>query len=630
MHFTASTHCKYHFKRPNAPSEIRSRDTQVIVASALCGTAAIMILGVLAVTRARSRILKSRSQKVMLACVLFDPDGKILVTTEGVLPSREITDKYLHRTFDEDFDTSHRVFQWIFRVTHNWSGVSELVPRMRSHLAAEKESTANAPTVTSSRSSAMYDAETYHNYELIFQERFCTAASSLAQSIHLPLENLGVLYDKVVETGTLRIEVKKKRSNLSEDRAIAEIEAALHVSLFGKGQVMFITRELTQDETYQLFNSGFRFAERSHVSRNIAQAMQIPQITLDAHLRDVRRYVEDTMNTEKPGTYLAFFAMIPKPNSKGFDIAVQKNNQDQLPDVPLLPSKPTQWQAAFMEQMDGCHVKQCIQFCENSDGPLVYRSQQEQQFAAIVKQAVIHLTKDLPAEWRNEARLWAKPVCAYYSQRLGLSCRTASTTLYAFTCIGDLHASIEKSDYITRIPRTFFDARHRCYCGSPDHAVLMKDIHAAFSPLLARKIPKGDRNRRQGKLTMALTSSPANPLRGLRKKSIPVESAKTPTSRSSSAAEEPAEESSLHELVNRPLSNNNSQVKSSGNWGGILSTSEMVVKTDSSTEEEHDSGIIPMGIRSAIGTTKPETTFVDELFAVTKGRFLPAASNCPY
>lgn len=629
MHFTASTHCKYYFKRTNAPSEIRSRDIQVIVASALCGAAAIMILGVLAITRARQGMLKSRSQKVMLACAMFDPDGKILVTTEGVLPAREITDKYLHRTFDEEFDTSHPVFQWIFRVTHNWAGVSELVPHMKSHLAAQKESTATAPTVTSSRSSAMYDAETYHNYALIFQERFCTAASSLAQSIHLPLEHLGVLYDKVIETGTLRADAKKPFGTLAvEKRTMAEIEAALHLSLFGKGQVMFIARELTQIETDKLLNSGFRFASTQYVSKNIAQAMQIPQLKGEAYMRDIRRYVESTMNTEKPGTYLALFAMIPKPNGKGFDIAVKKDNQDQLPDVPLLSSKPVQWQAAFLEQMNGLHVQQCIRFCENSEGLQGHRSIQEQQFSIVVKQAVVQLTKDLPSEWRNEARFWAKQLYAHYSQRLGLQCVTTATTLYAFTCIGDMHASIEKSEYITRIPRTFFDARHRCYCGSPDHAVLMKDIHAAFSPLFARKVPKADRNRRSGKLAMSLTTKLARSSRHTRD-STPTVPAKTPISRSSSAADQSEDQSSLHELVDRP----HHKQGSTSDWGGILSTSETVVKTDSKNEfsqEEYDNGIMPMEIRNAIGTAKPETTFVDELFTITKGRFLPAASNCPY
>ncbi|KAI5359867.1 Putative MHYT domain-containing protein [Septoria linicola] len=632
MHFTASTSCRYEYLHSNGPSDIKSRDTQVIVAGVICGAAAIMIMGVLFVTRARNRLLRSRSQKVMLACAMFDPDGKILVTTEGVLPAREITDKYHHRTFDEDFDTAHPVFQWIFRVTHNWAGVSELVPRMKSHLAAEKESTTAESKATSSQCSAVYDAETYSNYELIFRERFCTAAASLALSIHLPLEHLGVLYDKVIETGTLRVEAKEKRSTISEERTMAEVEAALRLSLFGKGQIMFITRELTQDETDKLLNSGFRFAGRQQVSRSIAQAMQIPQRTLEAHLHDLRRYVESLMNTEKPGTYLAFFAMIPKPNGKGFDIAVRKENQDQLPDVPLLTSKPLQWQASFLEKMDGFRVQQCIHFCESGEGRFEDRTPQEQQFAVMIKQAIIALTLQFPPEWKNEARFWAKPLQAHYSQRLRN--RSTLTTLYAFTCIGDMHASIDRSESVSRIPRTFFDTRQRCYCGSPDHAILTKDIHAAFSPLFARKISKPDRNRRRGKLSIALTSSPVRPLKQMRRKSMPIGPGKTPPSRGSSAADHTDEDSSVHELVDRPHhfsgSSRSSDRVRTGDWGGILVNSETVVKTDSKNEfsqDGKDDTQLPMGLRTAVGTAKPETTFVDELVTITKGRFLPASSK---
>jgi len=35
---------------------------------------------------------KDEAQKVVLACATFDPDGKVMLTTDGVFPSREITD----------------------------------------------------------------------------------------------------------------------------------------------------------------------------------------------------------------------------------------------------------------------------------------------------------------------------------------------------------------------------------------------------------------------------------------------------------------------------------------------------------------------------------------------------------
>lgn len=93
----------------------------------------------------------------------------------------------------------------------------------------------------------------------------------------------------------------------------------------------------------------------------------------------------------------------------------------------------------------------------------------------------------------------------------------------------------------------------------------------------------------------------------------------------------------MHELVDRPahLAGSARAMPDrprtrTGNWGGILVNSETVVKTDSKNEFSQDEkfeGTRDMGIRTAVGTAKPETTFVDELVTVTKGRFLPASSR---
>ena len=48
---------------------------------------------------AQKRRLQSASQtkQVVLACATFDPDGRLLVTPEGLLPSEKITNTYIER-----------------------------------------------------------------------------------------------------------------------------------------------------------------------------------------------------------------------------------------------------------------------------------------------------------------------------------------------------------------------------------------------------------------------------------------------------------------------------------------------------------------------------------------------------
>lgn len=49
--------------------------------------------------RRLAREQRKRSQKVVLACATFDPDGKVMMTTEGMLPCQEITDSFHERVY---------------------------------------------------------------------------------------------------------------------------------------------------------------------------------------------------------------------------------------------------------------------------------------------------------------------------------------------------------------------------------------------------------------------------------------------------------------------------------------------------------------------------------------------------
>lgn len=615
MHFTASTGCRYTLRSRNGPHAIRARNTQVIIAGALCAVAALLVVVMMFFTRHRARVLKTKSQKVMLACAMFHPDGRILVTTEGVLPAREITDKYQHRTFSEDFDTAHPVFQWIFRVTRHWSGVSELIPRMKAHLLALRDGSEEDSRPESSRSSVHYDPETYNDYSVVFRERFCTAAASLAATLHISTERVGVLYDKIIETGTLRAEDRVAKRNTVQLDKLDDVESGTSLNLFGKGQLLFLTRQLNGEDADKLLNAGFKFATVHQVGRTISEPMQIPLAALEAHIADVKHYVDQLHTLEKPGTWLAFFGLIPRPNSKGFDVGVKKADQDQLPDVRLLPVEPQQWQAEFLQRLDGLKTRSCMTFLEDRGLTDVRRSQQEQQFALVLLQAIIQLGQEIPADWFREARFLARPVFAHYShnrQRGGVS------WVYTFCAIADMHTSLEACDSITRIPLTFFSARQRCYKGSPDHSILARDVHQEFGPLLARRMVKKPGSARLKKISIPSSS---------RKLNKPDSTPRHKMSRSSSFGRDDG--SSEHELVDtsRHLSEVIPDKGADGErdnvWGGILVNSETFVKSDSKSDWSTENKHLDMGMKVAVSTAKQEDTFVDELMEVTRTRFMP-------
>jgi hypothetical protein len=39
----------------------------------------------------------NRAQQVVLACATFDPEGRLMVTPEGLLPNKKITNSFLQR-----------------------------------------------------------------------------------------------------------------------------------------------------------------------------------------------------------------------------------------------------------------------------------------------------------------------------------------------------------------------------------------------------------------------------------------------------------------------------------------------------------------------------------------------------
>jgi hypothetical protein len=227
-----------------------------------------------------------------------------------MLPAREITDKYHHRTFSEEFDTNHPVFHWIFRVSRNWTSVSDFIQTMKSHINALRADGSDDSRPNSPAPSTRFESDTYLDYSFIFRERFCVAAANLAASMNLPLTLIGVLFDRIIDTGTLGSEA---------DTGNGDVEMAGRPDVYGTGQLLFLTRQLDHEDADRLINAGFKFATIDQVGRNIANTLQIQVSTLEGYVADLRRYIDVDSAPKKSGTWLSCFAMISKP--RAFDTA---------------------------------------------------------------------------------------------------------------------------------------------------------------------------------------------------------------------------------------------------------------------------------------------------------------------
>ena len=411
-----------------------------------------------------------------------------MVTTEGLFPSRDITDKHLHCSLNNEINTSHDVFQWLFRISRNWKEIASLIPAMKVDLRTQTDLD---DTAGSKRNGAgvgpIYHPDCHGDNGFRLRERFCTAAASLAASMNLSIEKIGVLYDQVVDIGTFKLGDTIKRqtfvSTLSSDKQSEDVELAFPRPLLGRGQLLILVRQLEPGDVTTLIDAGYRFASVSQVGRNIAGAMQISQTALDAHVLGLRDYVRDLGNLKKAGTWLSCFAIVPKINGGGFDVAVRSDCRDQLPDVQLLSDEPLQWQIDFLRQMHGRSSQACFAFLENGDEHETGRTPREKVFANVLVKALSTLQSQMPAQWFKEARFYGKPVLAQYTQPLQNG--SAATVLYAFTVCGDIHTSVEACHGISKAPLSFFSARHRCVNGSPNNQLFVQRVHQEFVPLFS-------------------------------------------------------------------------------------------------------------------------------------------------
>lgn len=611
MHFTASVGCNYQLKSAAQPGALHQTDVQVIIASALCGAAAFLVLGALTLTRYRIWARRQKAKKVMLLCAVFDEDGKILVTTEGVLPAHEITDKYNAANFSESFDTAHSVFHWIFRVSFNWSSVADLVPRMKLHISKVNGEIEEMSRPASSASSAVYDPTSFTDYTVVFREQFCIAASNLAAALHIPLEKIGVLYDKIIETGTWTEEKRISRSTIEDD-----MEMSLHKPIiFGRGQALVLVSQISADMSDKLLNAGYKFAAIQNVSRTIADSMQVPIEVIEAHYNDLLRYITNLHNLEKPGTWIGFFAPVPLPHNRGFEVTVSRFNQNQLPDAQILTTQPAHWQHQILLSMDGKKAQACLRYLDAMQNSAEW-SITERQFATSVSTAIRQLAMKVPQQWWIEARLYAKALVAPYS--CILTGTAITTALYNFMVVGDIHTPTNDIDAIKKVPFSFFSARQRVSKFSRDHSILARDIHQEFGALLGRKMP------------LEKASSRFH-LPGVKRDNKPP--AKTPdavvvcsnsiTSTHDSSDSGYAPLKRPDSMIMESTSGTVDEWQGDNVYGGILVNSETVIRSDS-TGDITNHGHLGLGAVADASRDKQEDTFADELLQVAMHRFMPA------
>ncbi|PVH79874.1 hypothetical protein DL98DRAFT_560558 [Cadophora sp. DSE1049] len=484
MHWTASIGTNYRLKKgARSFSHSISRDLTVIVVIVLSITACFILFGFAILAQRRRSRSADRAQHVVLASVIFDMHGRLLVTPEGHLPNQKVTTSYIERSLDDEFGVSHPIFQWIFRTTRNWSSVSSLLPGMRDHLY-------NASTRRGSRASSKAEVnlgsgegESPDDHSIIFREIFCVAAADLAEQLNEPLENIGILFDEILSTGQAKTSSKSKVPwNSRESSKDLESDGRVMAAL-GRGQLLFIVRRANRREAERFAASGYRFTEIQNVAHIITRSMQINCNDLQGRLASMREYSSDT-NVLKPGVHLACFAIRATVRG-GFDVLIRKDARNQLPTMQLPIDNLDSWQISFLSQLDGFSVKACLKYLKERLARQEI-TKREQSFARQLYDALVGLDEEVGNTFFADAHLIGKPISVPCYGPSGDSAKPAQAALITFRIIVPIQFRAQGLK-VGFTPLSFFRTQQCVYRNSPDHARFARAIHKEFGPLVNKR-----------------------------------------------------------------------------------------------------------------------------------------------
>ena len=321
-------------------------------------------------------------------------------------------------------------------------------------------------------------AEHSSDFVSIFKELFCVAASDLAAAIQEPLVNLGVLYDDIMETGTLsqRASIgslfKKSRPKSSEDLEHGHESPPLVLSY---GRLLFTVRRVSKSESTHLQSSGYGFANPANVIDHLAASMQVPPSSIRSRLQSMENYI-NREHVIEAGVHLACFALRPL-FQRGFDVLVQKETRNLLPSVRLPIARLESMHINLLAKMDGWTVSSCL---EGLRSKFLFVSEAERHFVREFHEHLTVLADSIGDPFFEEARLVSQP---FTEHRSSSATSGDQATIIAFKIITDIHEATPISKELQFTPLRFFITRQHTCSKTPDIEVFSRRIYREFAGL---------------------------------------------------------------------------------------------------------------------------------------------------
>ncbi|KAK2873657.1 hypothetical protein FQN49_002190 [Arthroderma sp. PD_2] len=467
MHWTAAVGTIYRVTDAIGTSGQLSSSQAVIICCTLSLSSCFFLICLAIIAGRQRKRLAKRVQQLSLACAFFDSSGGVMVAPDGSIPTHKITNHYVERSFaDDEFNRVHPAFLWAFRASRNWSYLKQFIQGMGYHIKSDESMKQYCPGAATTPDTGDNNVD----FELIFKQLFCMAAQSLSEELRLPLDNLGVLYDDVLLTGTHGLKSGNPRAGDTESPPTPS-------TIVGKGQCIFIVRQLSKQEAVDLSMSGYRFAAPNHISPTLAKSMQIDARDMLDSLTRMRDYSVSEKMLD-PGVYLVGFSLYPSVWT-GFDVLVYGDAPNLLPNVRLPIESISQLHLDIFSRMDGWPLSLCLKWLKANGG---YEDPEAQAFCQAMYGAASNLSASVDSPTFGQAK--------FSSRQINIPCRSpgqpqaaGQCTAFSFHIINGL-LTRTTPPHLRLVPLRLFNVQQQVYPGISDHELFRESLRDEFSHCL--------------------------------------------------------------------------------------------------------------------------------------------------
>ncbi|CBQ72505.1 conserved hypothetical protein [Sporisorium reilianum SRZ2] len=339
------------------------------------------------------RDARRKSKKVVVCSATFDKQGRLLVKPDGTMPLMIIETDVNTRDILDALDNRQPTFQWLYSLSWDWAIIAPWLRAITSRFAAETQQAQRNEAIWKSRGKKMI-AQGRRSLDINddrrkgpqsladFRDRFIDAAYHLAGELDIPFEEIGVLYDHVLPTGT--------RSNGSHhpnavadkftpSRQFADDESSINgpvPSIFGEGNdqeegaMLFLVRELPNSaaSTERFRQMGYRMTETRFLAGVLADRVAVQKEEMEPLLDSLKVYARrGTRPVVQPGgVYCGLFGVRASTSKEGgLDVLVYNFARHQipayrLPDVQCI----TPEMKTFLGSLDQATMEDAMKVCE--------------------------------------------------------------------------------------------------------------------------------------------------------------------------------------------------------------------------------------------------------------------------